>query len=147
MEPPSGRQDQTARLQAAADRRVAVARFDRPHEAHLARLRLEAEGIEATLEGEFAGGLAWAPIGVVRLCVRAWQEAAAREALADAETRATSADWLTDDLDAPRCPRCGSLRVWEPLRPRTRWRLLGLPLLFARDRARCRTCAHRWPIA
>lgn len=143
MEPPTGYQSEAAALQAEADRLVVVARFDGPHQAHLARLALEAEGIEAELQGEFTGGLSWPPNGMVRLCVRAWQQQAAREALAASEQTSSSADWLTDDLAAPRCPRCGSLRIAEPLRP-TRWRVLGLSLPFGRNQARCRHCAHRW---
>jgi DNA-directed RNA polymerase subunit RPC12/RpoP len=135
-----------ALLQAEADRRVTVAWFDQPHEAHLARLRLEAEGIDCALEGEHAGGLACPPAASVRLRVRAWQEPAARTVLSACEPRPSSADWVTGELDAARCPRCGSLRVAEPLRPRRgpRWRWLELSLPFARSHARCRHCAHRW---
>lgn len=139
-----GPQLESAALQAEADRPVLVARFDRPHEGHLARLSLEVEGIEAVLEGEYAAGLAWTGSGTVRLFVRAWQEPAARRVLEAEAHQPSSADWLTDDLSASRCPRCGSLRVVEPLGPPRRWRWLGLPLPFARSDARCRNCAHRW---
>jgi hypothetical protein len=133
----SGTQTWSALLQAEADRPVAVAEYAQPHEAHLARLRLEAEGIPCDLQGEHAGGLAWPPAAGIRVCVRRWQEPLARRVLAECEPRASSADWVTGDLDAPRCPSCGSLRV----RP---WLARSLALPFLRRRADCRHCGHRW---
>jgi hypothetical protein len=117
-----------AELQVEANRLVAVAVYDRPHEAHLARLRLEAEGIECLIQDEHMGGLTGPPLFSVRLHVRRWQRDRARAVLADCEPRTGSADWVTGDLEAPRCPR---------------WLLLGLPLP-SRDRSGCRHCGHRW---
>ena len=148
MEPPPGTQTQAAELQAEANRLVTVARFDQPHDAHFARLLLEAEGVDCTVLDECMGGLPTAG-GWVRLEVRHWQASRARALLADCEGRhETSADWVTADLDAPRCPRCGSLRV-APTRLTRRgraasWLLLGLPLPFVRRRNGCRHCGHRW---
>lgn len=145
---PRGTQSQTAFIQAEADRLVRVACFAHPHEAHLARLQLETEGIEAVLEGEYAGGLSWPPAAGVGVRVRAWQEARARDVLEAGEPRPDSADWITGDLDATRCPACGSLRIVEPLHGRRgRWRVLGLPLPFGGARCRCRRCGHRWAAA
>ena len=152
---PTGHQSQVTMLQAEADRLVTVAVYDQPHEAHLARLRLESEGIECRLHGEHMGGLAWPPARGVHLRVRRWQEPAARRVLLDCEPRESSADWITGDLEAPRCPRCGSLRVRPPLgrtrtsaadvrRRRGGWLAQLATLLFPRRRAGCRHCGHRW---
>jgi hypothetical protein len=142
---PTGTQSQVAFLQAEAERPVTVALFHQPHEAHLARGRLESEGIHCALRDELMGSLAWPPDMGVRLCVPAWQAEHARRVLAACEPRESSADWVTGELDALRCPRCGSLRVRiAPARSGSGWRLLGLPLPFSRRRAGCRRCAHRW---
>jgi DNA-directed RNA polymerase subunit RPC12/RpoP len=143
----SGTQSWSALLQADADRRVTVAVFGQPHEAHLARLRLEAEGIESEVHGEHMGGLAWPPAAGIELRVRRWQEDLARQVLAECEPRASSADWVTADLDAPRCPRCGSLRVRPALAAGGGWLARTLALPFARRRADCRHCGHRWNAA
>jgi hypothetical protein len=133
---------------------VAVAVYDRPHEAHLARLRLEAEGIECALQDEHMGGLTGPPIFGVRLHVQHWQSGAARRVLDDCAPRsaaaasADSADWVTGDLGAPRCPRCGSLRVepdrWTAAGRVRAWLSLGLGLPFRRHDRGCGHCGHRW---
>jgi len=142
-----GTQSQAAFVQADAERLVPVALLHQPHEAHLARLRLEAEGLRCVIEGEHASGLAWPPASSVRVLVPAWQSEAARRVLARGEASG-SADWVTGDLDATRCPQCGSLRVREARVAASgngaRWRLLGVPLPFLRRRAACRHCGHRW---
>jgi hypothetical protein len=143
-----GTQSQAARVQADAERLVPVALHHRAHEAHLARLRLEAAGLDCVLEGEYVSGLAWPPASSVRVLVPAWQRETARRILAEGDATSGSADWVTGDLDATRCPLCGSLRVREARVSSSgrgpRWRVLGVPLPFLRRRASCRHCGHRW---
>ena len=143
-----GTQSQTAFVQADAERLVAVALYPLPHQAHLARLRLEAEGLRCVLQDEHMGGLGWPPAAGVRLLVPAWQRSRARSVLAACERQPGSADWVTGDLDATRCPSCGSLRVREARVDGSgrgfRWRVLGLPLPFVRRHASCHHCGHRW---
>jgi hypothetical protein len=63
---------------------VSVARFLDPAEAHMAKSALEAEGIEAFLQGENANNLV--PMAFrTRLLVGAQDEAEAREILGSAE--------------------------------------------------------------
>jgi len=143
----SGTQTWSALLQADADRPVTVAVFAQPHEAHLARLRLEVEGIPSELQGEHMAGLAWPPAAGIQLRVRRWQETVARRVLAECEPRESSADWITGDLDAPRCARCGSLRVRAALGSGGGWLARTLALPFLRRRADCRHCGHRWNAA
>ena len=80
---PSGPQQDSALLQAAAERRVTVAIFGRPFEAHLARSRLAADGIESFVADEHLMALYQAPVafGGVRLQVREWQWELARAVL------------------------------------------------------------------
>ena len=143
-----GTQSQAAFIQADAERLVPVALYHQPHEAHLARLQLEAEGLRSVLEGEHMSGLAWPPTSGVRVLVPAWQVEAARRVLRSAEAQQGSADFVTGDLEATRCPDCGSLRVRDARVSASgqgfRWRVLGVPLPFLRRRARCRQCGHRW---
>lgn len=143
-----GTQSQAAFVQAGADRLVAVALYPQPHEAHLARLRLEADGLRCVLQGEHMSGLAWPPASGVRVLVPAWQRDAAQRVLAECDAQTGSANWVTGDLDATRCPRCGSLRVRDARVDASgrgfRWRVLGVPLPFLRRRASCRHCGHRW---
>ena len=146
-----GTQTQAAFVQADAERLVPVATYHQPHEAHLARLRLEAEGLRCVLEGEHMGGLAWPPTSGVRVLVPAWQVELACGVLGACEPgvgAAGSADWVTGDLEATRCPVCGSLRVRDARVSAAgggfRWRVLGVPLPFLRRRAACRQCGHRW---
>jgi len=147
-----GTQSQAAFVQADAERLVPVALYHTPHEAHLARLRLEAEGLRCVLEGEHMSGLAWPPTSGVRVLVPAWQVEPARGVLRSCEATSGavhgSADWVTGDLEATRCPDCGSLRVRDARVHASgqgfRWRVLGVPLPFLRRRATCRQCGHRW---
>jgi hypothetical protein len=142
-----GTQAQTALVQADAERLVPVAVYSLPHEGHLARLRLEAEGLRCVLQGEHMSGLAWPATAEVRLLVPAWQRERAAAVLSACAPQRGSADWVTGDLDAPRCPTCGSLRVSDARvgagTPGRRWRVLGVPLPFRR-RSLCRHCGHRW---
>lgn len=109
--------------------------------AHLARARLEAEGIRAFLLDEHLltmDPLIAGAIGGVKLVVAAADAEAAHEVL----TRPPEAS------DEPACPACGSTRVqlhhagrrsafWTVL-------LLGIPIGRARAKGRCVDCRHTW---
>ncbi len=139
---------------AAARRLVTVASYPTPIEAHLARGRLEAEGLTPVLADEHLvalHGLATLALGGVKLQVPAAEASRARRALAELATPLPrSARFLTADLDAPRCAACGSLRVAPAAADRRSalltGLLLGLPLLLGRGRGvRCRDCGARSP--
>ena len=107
-----------------------VCRFRYPHEAELARLALEAEGISAWVFDATKGGakVAVAPADAPR----------ARTALAEDRSHLL-ADIPEQSLPAhpdEHCPMCGSEEVQAASRP---W--LGI---FGRRRAWCDVCAHRW---
>jgi len=152
----SGLDDERTRhtVGAAARRLVTVASYPSPIEAHLARARLEAEGLAPVLMDEHLvalHGLAALALGGVKLQVPAAEAPDARRALAEVATAPPrSARFLTTDLEAPRCAVCGSLRV-APAALDRRFALLvglllGLPLLLGQRRGlRCRDCGARSP--
>jgi hypothetical protein len=130
-------------------RLVAVTSCASPVEAHLARSRLEAEGIPAFVADEHIVSVSWlysAAVGGVKVLVRATDLEFARELLTARPLR-RSALYVTDDLHAPRCPRCGSLAVEKHFARRLTFAsavFLGFPLPLFGRRARCRTCSARW---
>lgn len=132
-------------------RLVVVASYASPVEAHLARSRLEAAGVDAFVADEHIVAVHWlcsSAVGGVKVQVRLRDLDAARLILeAPAIRSSRSARFVTDDLSAPRCPRCGSLEVERRYARRVSLAssiLLGFPLVWPRRRARCRTCGSRW---
>jgi hypothetical protein len=132
-------------------RLVAVASYASPVEAHLARSRLEAAGIPAFVADEHIVAVHWlcsSAVGGVKVQVRLRDLDAARRLLEAPPIRSSrSARFVTDDLSAPRCRRCGSLEVERRYARRVSFAsalLLGFPLLWPRRRARCRTCGAHW---
>ncbi len=138
----------------APDGLVTIAAFREPVEAHLARSRLECEGLACKLADEHTVGIDWlasAAIGGVKLQVRERDRERALRVLEEVSSRpVASAEWVTGDLDAPRCPGCGSLRVERERFDRRlfvlSWLLLGAPLPFLRRWQRCRRCGERWRV-
>ena len=134
-------------------RLVPVASYASPIEAHLARSRLEAAGLQAFVADEHIVAVHWlcsSAVGGVKVQVRLRDLDAARRLLeAPAIRSSRSARFVTDDLSAPRCPRCGSLEVERRYARRLSLAsamLLGFPLLWPRRRARCRTCGAHWRV-
>lgn len=130
--------------------------FGTPEEAHLAKGRLEAEGIEAFLDNEnlvamhqFLGAGATGGVG---LRVAASQVDAARQILSTpAVLESVDGEALEDEGYADenwRCPKCHRKHV-ELVKLPT-WLLLaclpllGAPLAFIKRRKVCQDCGHRW---
>ena len=123
---------------------VTVAAFHKPVDAYLARAFLDSQGIECVLLNEHIGWLYGSAAGGVRLAVRGADHERARHTLGHARPSrpSASADFITADLDAPRCPACGSLRVGAAAL--TSWLPVVLPPRFGPRRASCRSCGARW---
>jgi hypothetical protein len=126
---------------------VTVATFSSSPQAHLARLKLESEGIDCFLVDENIVAMDWLLAGAVRgikLQVPAGRAEEARKLLGEkaAEPTDPSADWTHQ------CPECGSGDTYQPRFSR-KWfflslLLLGLPLPgLARTRV-CARCGHEW---
>ncbi|HYB13532.1 MAG TPA: DUF2007 domain-containing protein [Myxococcota bacterium] len=132
------------------DRLVEVASFPRPLEAHLAAARLRSEGLLVSLSGEHAAGLL-SGVDCVRLWVREIDRARALESLAPVgkttwAPRRRSSYFVTADLDAPRCPRCGSLALEAERTRGTFFAFLWALLLGAQQAPclHCRLCKLSW---
>ena len=123
---------------------VTVARFNKPEDAHLLRMRLEAAGISAYVQDENMVQLDMLKaiaLGGVRVQIAEEDLSAARELLA-------TDHGVEDYQPTYTCPRCGSQHVArEPFSRRIAYLsllALGLPLLWLRSRLRCDSCLHTW---
>jgi hypothetical protein len=128
---------------------VTVASFSQPVEAHLARTRLEAEGITCVVSDEYLVRVDWFlsnAIGGVKLVVPAWEAARARDLLRPRPRLLAVAGPAADgEMICPRC-RCDDVYYTRYSR-----RAAGLFILFFgflvpwRDRRwTCKQCGYAW---
>lgn len=124
---------------------MTIASFERPEEAHLLRMRLEAVGIPAFIQDEHfvqMDMLYSNAIGGVRVQVADGDLESARELLAQ-DRGATN-----DESEIIQCPKCGWTGVERERFSRRlalfSFLLIGLPLLWIRSRWRCGRCLHTW---
>ncbi|AFT69142.1 hypothetical protein B5T_00858 [Alloalcanivorax dieselolei B5] len=128
---------------------ITVAAYTDPLQAHLARGRLQAEGIQAEVVHEHHVWANWAlsnALGGVKLQVAEADAERARTVLGELAEGAFELD--EPEADRPRCPRCGGLTGSEL---KMRWRvamvgffLFSLPLPFRRREYQCIDCGQRW---
>ena len=126
-----------------------VASYTNAIEAHLARLRLEAEEVPAFIFNEHQIWLQWdmsQALGGVWVYVNAHDLERARNILAAHD----SGVFALADEDAPVCPRCGSNAV---VPQRSSWKaamltthLAALPLYFRLSGRTCGDCAYTWDL-
>lgn len=121
-----------------------IARYSLPYEAHLARARLESEGIPAFVADEHTINMQWLysnALGGVRLQVpESWAEAAVAVLEEDREEVLVE----QQQVDTRACPRCGSGNT-EYHQIGRRWAFLmflgiNFPLFPVRDGLRCLDC-------
>ncbi len=121
-----------------------VARYSLPYEAHLARARLESEGIPAFVADEHTINMQWLysdALGGVRLQVpEPWALRALSVLAEDREQVLMEAQQVDTDL----CRHCGSADT-EYHQIGRRWAFLmflgiNFPLFPVRDGIRCRDC-------
>jgi Putative prokaryotic signal transducing protein len=130
---------------------VKVASFSQPFEAHLARTRLEAEGIACVVSDEYLVRVDWLlsnAIGGVKLMVPAGEAAHAREALRPRPHLVVVAQAGTPADGEMICPRCRSYDVYYSHYSR---RIAGVFILLLgflvpwRDRRwTCTQCGYEW---
>lgn len=125
---------------------ITVATFSFPHEAHIAKLKLDAKGIPAFVADEHTINMQWlysSAIGGVKLQVPAPFVEQATEALAEDLSDLLESD-DEDDREEPRCPTCGSQALTPYIRGKKPaflvFLLLGFPLFFYRRGVRCDAC-------
>lgn len=123
---------------------ITIARFSKPEDAHLLRMRLGAEGVRAFLQDEYIAQIYWLysnAIGGVRVQIFESDLPRAKEILATEPAEPEPAAELE-------CPKCGSPRN----RPNETTRrlsflsvlLLNFPLPVAKFSFVCEDCGHRW---
>ena len=136
-----------------SDKYVTIATYIGAWEAHLARAKLESEGICALVLDDQTASINWiysSALGGVRLQVREEDsERALRllEATAEEEP-AIQRECSALDMTSHLCPACGSSNI---SRARVSWPvkalsflLYGLPFLFNRKLVVCMNCGRKW---
>jgi tetratricopeptide (TPR) repeat protein len=130
---------------------VAIRTFSHPSEAHIARGRLETEGIPAFIANDEIVSINWlfsSAVGWVRLCVRETDARRAIEILQAKPDPPPTDEALYDSPADPLCPMCGSAEVvyetYNLRRVYTAILLLKFPIPFRKERWICRTCGASW---
>lgn len=132
---------------------VTVASFTNPLEAHIARGRLEAEGIQAFVAHEHHVWANWflsTALGGVKIQVSPPDAQRAAEILGDERTGRYEAllEAQARPAPAPVCPVCHSRDIQAVHRSErislvVVW-LSSLPLPYTSGTMKCRACGHRW---
>lgn len=127
---------------------VTVGTFTSPVEAHLAKGRLQVEGIQAIVLNEHHISVNWPmsqALGGVKVQVPAEQLEAAKKVL-EALARG---EYAEPDALETKCPICGSNNIKARFSlPKLLFLIvsLGLSAIFPirREKLICRRCAHKW---
>ena len=125
---------------------ITVATFSFPHEAHIAKLKLDAKGIPAFVADEHTINMQWlysSAIGGVKLQVPAPFVEQATQAWAEDFSDLFDSD-EENDRDQLSCPACGGQKLTPFIRGKKPafvvFLLLGFPLFFYRRGFRCDVC-------
>jgi hypothetical protein len=128
---------------------ITVASFSQPFEAHLAKTRLEADGITCVVSDEYLVRVDWLlsnAIGGVKLMVPVWEAERAKDILRPRPRLIVVADHATDGEMI--CPRCHCDDVYYTSYSRRAAGLFVLLLGFLipwRDRKwTCKQCGYAW---
>jgi len=134
-------------------RYITIATYIGAWEAHLARAKLESEGIFAVVLDDQIASINWFysnAVGGVRLQVReadAERAALILEMPAEEEHGPQQEDPVLD-TSTPACPACGSTSFrrerFSPAIALLSFLLLGLPFLLNRKRVICINCNRKW---
>ena len=124
---------------------VTVRRYSSPQEAHLARAKLESEGVPAVVQDENLIRMNWLysnAIGGVKLQVAHSHIDTANRILGSVERSQTESEV------AYRCPHCGGSDTRVRVRGRQStfltWLFAGFPLWRGRREWLCSGCQHTW---
>lgn len=132
---------------------VVVSTYTAPHEAHIARTKLEASGFRAVVADEHVVGVnLWLSnaVGGVKVMVPQSELSEARQALfgEEAAEDALEADWGS-------CSECGSTSAKLKERERGAGGIIGalltflffdVPWLSGRRKVQCPTCGNEWTL-
>lgn len=132
---------------------VTVATFSEPVGAHLARTRLEAEGIPCVVRDEYLVRVNWLlsnAVGGVKLAVPSWEAERARDILRPRPRLVVVAgdDESPEDRGEMICPRCRSYDVYYTRFSRRAagvfWLLFGFIVPWLNRRWLCKQCGYEW---
>ena len=131
-----------------------IASFSQPVEAHLARTKLESEGIPCVVSDEYLVHVNWLlsnAVGGVKLRVPSWEASRAREVLRSKPHLVVMADPDEDGATGggePACPNCRSLDVYYSRFSRRAagvfWLLFGFIVPWLNRRWLCKQCGYEW---
>lgn len=137
-------------LFASHDSMITIARYSWPHEAQIARAKLESEGVPVFVADEHTVSVNWllsGAVGGIRVQVPEEHAARAVEILQRDDSEAVEA--LAEDPEEeweepePRCPACGgALAMHTPGRRPAflSWLFLGFPIGSVRRKLCCTNC-------
>ena len=127
---------------------ITVASFSQPFEAHLARTRLESEGITCVVSDEYLVRVDWLlsnAIGGVKLMVPVWEAERAKDVLRPRPRLMVVADSQGEEMV---CPRCHSDDVYYTRYSRrvagVFMLLLGFLIPWRDRRWTCKQCGYAW---
>lgn len=134
-----------------ADKWIAVASFSQPVEAHLARTKLESEGITCVVRDEYLVRVNWLlsnAVGGVKLMVPAWEADRAIEILRPRPHLVVVADEEAETDGELVCPRCRSFDVYFNRYSRRVaglfWLVFGFIVPWGDHRWICKQCGYEW---
>lgn len=126
---------------------VTIAAFNMPHQAHLAKARLEAEGIPAFLRDEHLIGMNMflsPALGGVKVQVPEEHSESAKKIIFTDHSEELSE--LFEEDPPVLCPQCGSpstfLLLGNPWIAVLSFLLAGLPLFFLQNKQKCKACGR-----
>ncbi len=130
---------------------ITVATYSQPVEAHLARTKLESEGITCLVSDEHLVRVNWMlsnAVGGVKLRVPSWDEAHAREVLRSRPRLVAVADEADLEADDVICPSCHSDDVYYSRFSRRAagvfWLVFGFIVPWLDRRWMCKRCGYKW---
>lgn len=140
------------------DKLVTVANFaygpDPVSQAELARLKLEAEGVDCYLTGRNFTGVYWLLSAAghgVQIQVKESDEKRALEILCEKkqiEGEEFEEDLADDEEDEDVCPKCNSKKIeYEKYSNKLLYLSLlifRLPITYLKNRYTCQDCGHKW---
>ncbi|MBN1291058.1 MAG: DUF2007 domain-containing protein [Candidatus Latescibacteria bacterium] len=128
---------------------ITIGCFSQGIEAHLAKTRLESEGIECFIRDENTINVNWLysnAIGGVKLQVRQSDSEKAKKIFSHFDE--IPSHNKTDSEAQQRCPKCNSIDIrYEKFARKPAfwsWILLGIPLPFVKRKWKCNTCGYSW---
>jgi len=136
-----------------SEKYVTIATYIGAWEAHLARAKLESEGIYSLVLDDQTASINWiysSSLAGVRLQVREEDSERALHLLEEISKiePALQRENSAPDMTTPCCPACGSSRIRRarfslPVTVLS-FLLFGLPFLFNRNRVVCMDCNRKW---